>query len=52
MPLKWPDGAELTYAHINRDQFTRLAKASADEADLELRSLAGGAHRISLLSGT
>jgi hypothetical protein len=49
MPLKRPDEAELTYAHITRDQFTRLVKASAARADLELNSFAGGAYRVSLL---
>jgi predicted dienelactone hydrolase len=50
MPLKWPDGTELRYAQITRDQFVRLAKASASAADWELRSLRGGAYHISLLA--
>jgi hypothetical protein len=50
MPLRWPDGAELTYAHITRNQFGYWAAASAVTADLELRSLTSGAYRISLLS--
>ena len=50
MPMKWLDGAELTYAQISRDRFGRLAKASAVAADRELKSLMGGAYRISLLT--
>jgi hypothetical protein len=50
MPLKWPDEAELTYAHLPRDRFTRLIEASAMTADSQLRSLTGGAYHISLLA--
>lgn len=49
VPLKWPDGAELSYAHITRDQFTRLARNSDAAADSELKLLRSGAYRISLL---
>jgi hypothetical protein len=50
VPLKQPDPAELAYAHISRDNFARLAKASAAGADLELRSFIAGAYHVSLLS--
>jgi Platelet-activating factor acetylhydrolase, isoform II len=50
IPLKWSERAELTYAHITRDQFTRLTKSSATAADLQLKLLAGDAYRITLLA--
>lgn len=49
MRLKAPDGAELTYARVSRNNFTRLTNDSETAADLELRSLTGGGYRVSLL---
>jgi hypothetical protein len=49
VPLKWPEAAELSYAHITRDQFRRLAKDADIAADSELKSLRNGGYRISLL---